>query len=71
MMCRMRTSLRGSPGRSPILRQALAFVNQALLFDNSSADEPYRFVAEFRDGKRRSRKGYRPAWAARFFPHTR
>ena len=53
------------------LRQALGFVNQALLFDNSSADEPYRFVAEFRDGKRRSRKGYRPAWAARFFPHTR
>jgi hypothetical protein len=24
----------------------------------------YRFVAEFRDGKRRRRKGYRPAWAA-------
>ena len=46
------------------LRQALSFVNQALLFDNSSADEPYRFVAEFRDGKRRRRKGYPPAWAA-------
>ena len=46
------------------LRQALSFVNQALLFDNSSADEPYRFVAEFRDGKRRRRKGYRPVWAA-------
>ena len=39
------------------LRQALSFVNQALLFDNSSADEPFRFVAEFRDGKRRRRKG--------------
>jgi predicted ABC-type ATPase len=46
------------------LRQALAFVDDALLFDNSSADEPYRFVAEFRDGKQRGRKGYRPAWAA-------
>lgn len=46
------------------LRQALSFVNQAFLFDNSSADEPYRFVAEFRDGKRRRRKGYRPDWAA-------
>jgi predicted ABC-type ATPase len=45
------------------LRQALAFVNQALLFDNSSADEPYRFVAEFRKGRRSRRKGYRPAWA--------
>ena len=29
------------------LQQALGFVNQALLFDNSSADEPCRFVAEF------------------------
>ena len=46
------------------LRHALSFVNQALLFDNSSADEPYRFVAEFRDGKRRRRKGYCPAWRA-------
>jgi predicted ABC-type ATPase len=46
------------------LRQALSFVNQALLFDNSSADEPYRFVAEFRDGKRKRGKGYHPAWAA-------
>jgi predicted ABC-type ATPase len=45
------------------LRQAVSFVDQALLFDNSSADEPYRFVAEFRDGKRRRRKGYHPAWA--------
>jgi predicted ABC-type ATPase len=49
------------------LRLALSFVNQALLFDNSSADEPYRFVAEFRDGRRRRRKGYQPAWAASLF----
>jgi predicted ABC-type ATPase len=39
------------------LRQALSFVNHALLFDNSSADEPHRFVAEFRDCNRRRRKG--------------
>ncbi len=45
------------------LRQALTFVDQAFLFDNSSADQPYRFVAEFRNGRRRRRKGYRPAWA--------
>jgi len=44
------------------LRQALTFVDQAFLFDNSSADRPYRFVAEFRNGRRRRRKGYRPAW---------
>lgn len=45
------------------LRQALTFVDQAFLFDNSSADQPYRFVAEFRNRRRRRRKGYRPAWA--------
>ena len=45
------------------LRRALTFVDQALLFDNSSADQPYRFVAEFRNGRRRRRKGSRPAWA--------
>ena len=45
------------------LRQALTFVDQAFLFDNSSADQPYRFVAEFGNGRRRRRKGYRPAWA--------
>jgi hypothetical protein len=26
--------------------------------------KPYRFVAKFRDGKRRRRKGDHPAWAA-------
>ena len=40
------------------------FEEPALLFDNSSADEPYRFVAESSDGKRRRRKGYHPVWAA-------
>lgn len=45
------------------LRQALAFVDRALLFDNSSTDRPFRFIAEFRNGMRR-RKGYTPLWAA-------
>ena len=45
------------------LRQALTFVDEALLFDNSSADHPYRFVAAFRKGKRLPRKGYNATWA--------
>jgi predicted ABC-type ATPase len=47
------------------LRQALTFVDEALLFDNSSADQPFRFVAAFKAGKRLRRKGFAPAWAAR------
>jgi predicted ABC-type ATPase len=46
------------------LRQALTFVDEALLFDNSSADKPFRFVAAFKAGKRSRRKGFAPAWAA-------
>lgn len=46
------------------LRQALTFVDEALLFDNSSADQPFRFVAAFKAGKRQRRKGFAPAWAA-------
>jgi len=32
------------------LTQALEFVDHAFLFDNSSAKEPFRFVAEFING---------------------
>lgn len=46
------------------LRQALTFVDSALLFDNSSADKPFRFVAQFKAGKRVRRKGFTPTWAA-------
>ncbi len=46
------------------LRQALTFVDEALLLDNSSSDQPFRFFAAFRNGKRQRRKGYTPAWAA-------
>jgi predicted ABC-type ATPase len=45
------------------LRQALLFVNQAFLFDNSSSDHPFRFVAAFRNGARQRRKGYAAKWA--------
>lgn len=45
------------------LRQALTFVDEALLFDNSSSDQPFRFVAAFKAGKRQRRKGVAPAWA--------
>jgi predicted ABC-type ATPase len=46
------------------LRQAMTFVDEALLFDNSSSDQPFRFVAAFKAGKRQRRKGFAPAWAA-------
>jgi predicted ABC-type ATPase len=46
------------------LRQALTFVDEALLFDNSSSDQPFRFVAAFKAGKRQRRKGFAPAWVA-------
>jgi hypothetical protein len=37
-------------------------VDHAFLFDNSSADEPYRFVAELRDGRIAKRGVARPRW---------
>jgi predicted ABC-type ATPase len=46
------------------LRQAVSFVDEALLFDNSSSEHPFRFVAAYKAGKRRRRKGYPAAWAA-------
>lgn len=46
------------------LRQALTFVDEALLFDNSSSVQPFRFVAAFKGGKRQRRKGFAPTWAA-------
>lgn len=44
------------------LEKALAFVDHAFLFDNSSADEPYRFVAELRDGRIARRGAISPRW---------
>jgi len=44
------------------LGKALPFVDHAFLFDNSSADEPYRFVAELRGGRMVKRGAARPQW---------
>ena len=44
------------------LAEALTFVDRALLFDNSSAEEPYRFVAEMKSGRITRRGTYRPQW---------
>ena len=45
------------------LTQALEFVDHAFVFDNSSADEPFRFVAEFGKGILVRRGTCRPTWA--------
>lgn len=44
------------------LEKALTFVDHAFLFDNSSADEPYRFVAELRNGRIVKRGDAHPHW---------
>ena len=46
------------------LRHALPFVDWAFLFDNSSCDEPYRFVASFRRGRIVKRGSILPSWTA-------
>jgi len=46
------------------LRAALSIVDEAFLFDNSSADEPFRFVAEYRGGHLVRRAATPPRWAA-------
>lgn len=53
------------------LRKALAFVDHVFLFDNSSAERPYRFVAEFSAGKLVKRGRYRPAWSMGFVKRRR
>jgi predicted ABC-type ATPase len=45
------------------LTQALEFVDHAFVFDNSSAKEPFRFVAEFSNGALVRRGKRRPKWA--------
>ena len=50
------------------LREAVTFVDQAWLFDNSSADKPYRFLAEFRHGRLIKHTGLRPAWSGDLIP---
>ncbi len=40
--------------------EGLPSVDHAFLFENSSADEPYRFVAEMRAGRILKRRAARP-----------
>lgn len=44
------------------LRNALTFVDHAFLFDNSSAEQPYQFVAELRAGRLARRGVAQPRW---------
>lgn len=44
------------------LREALTFVDHTFLFDNSSAESPYRFVAELRGNRVVRRGATRPKW---------
>jgi predicted ABC-type ATPase len=46
------------------LKAAVAFVDRALLLDNSDADSPYRFVALFERGRRRRKARQMPGWTA-------
>lgn len=48
------------------LGRALAFVDLALLFDNSDADEPYRWVATWEGGRPVQEAAVLPAW----YPHS-
>lgn len=50
------------------LERAIALLPQVIVYDNSSADEPYRFLAEFRNGQLHERTNEPlPPWAQRFF----
>ncbi len=53
------------------LERAIARKLRVTLYDNSSYERPYLFLAEFRDGSLHSqRKGKPPAWAARFLTQS-
>lgn len=50
------------------LERAIARLPRVTLYDNSSFDEPYRLIAEFRNGRLHERtKDPIPQWARRFF----
>lgn len=44
------------------LHEALTFVDHAFVFDNSSAERPYRFIAELQSGRVVRLGYYQPAW---------
>jgi predicted ABC-type ATPase len=50
------------------LERAIDLLPQVIAYDNSSAEEPYRFLAEFRNGQLYQRaEDPIPQWARRFF----
>jgi len=49
------------------LEKAILRLPRVTLFDNSSFDDPFRFIAEFRNGKLYSKGDLPPRWALRFF----
>lgn len=54
------------------LKEAIAFVPNVKLYDNSLADEPFRLVATFQNGALTSRmKGRLPGWARDVVPSGR
>ncbi|HEY5922391.1 MAG TPA: hypothetical protein VIV11_12005, partial [Kofleriaceae bacterium] len=54
------------------LRKAIPFVPTVQLFDNSSAEDPYRHVATFSHGKLQWRmNGRLPAWTRGLVPAVR
>lgn len=51
------------------LERAIEGLQQVIIYDNSSANEPYRFLAEFRHGQpHQLTDDPIPGWARRFFP---
>ncbi|MCF7674395.1 MAG: zeta toxin family protein [Akkermansiaceae bacterium] len=54
------------------LERAIDLLPQVIVYDNSSAQAPYRFLAEFRSGRLHQRtKGPVPQWAERCFERDR
>lgn len=50
------------------LERAIGLLPQVIVYDNSSADEPYRFLAEFRNGQLHELTNEPiPPWAQRLF----
>lgn len=50
------------------LERAIADLPQVIVYDNSSFEDPYRFLGEFRSGELHERGGGTiPGWAERFF----
>lgn len=54
------------------LKQALVELDRVILYDNSSVQEPYRFMAEFKGGKEHRRtEDANPVWSASLLDEDR